>query len=205
MAADVEAVRRLWSRSGARGGEDVYTQLSLYADALRAAHAANEPGAEVLVKNWWRADADGPLSTELGEGEARLLGARDHGFDAWSSVGGECDERFELAVEAVIEGRTADLTKLLADSPDLVTRRSAYGHRATLLHYVAANGVEIRRQVVPGNAAEVAALLIATGADPTACLSAYGGSYDVLQMLRTSGHPRAAGVAGDLERELTRA
>jgi hypothetical protein len=43
----------------------------------------------------------------------------------------------------VIEGRTAELAELLAD-----------------------DGVEIRRQVVPGNAPAVAALLLAAG--PTA-------------------------------------
>jgi hypothetical protein len=204
VAAEVGAVRSLWSQSGALAGRDVHGQLSAYADRLRAAYRAQERGAEVLVRNWWRTAADGPLQAALGEPEARLIVARDHGFDAWTSVGGECDARFEPGVDAVVEGRVADLAKLLAGDPSLVTRRSAYGHRATLLHYVAANGVEIRRQVVPGNAAAVAAMLIAAGADPAARLRPYGGSYDVLQMLRTSGHPRAAGVGGELERELTR-
>ena len=96
VSADVEAVRVLWSRSGALAGREVHAQLSLYADALRAAYGAEDPSAEVLVKDWWR------------------------------------------------PARTARLT-------------------------------------------------------------AYGGSNDVLQMLRTSGHPRAAGVAEQLDHELARA
>jgi hypothetical protein len=204
VAADVESVRLLWSRSGALAGMDVRAQLEAYADALTAASATQERGAVVLVKNWWRVDIDGPLSSGIGEREAGLIAARDHGFDAWSSVGGRCDEQFELAVDAVVEGRIGDLTDLLAADPSLAAQRSRYGHRATLLHYTAANGVEIRRQVVPKNAAAVAATLIAAGADPRARFSAYGGSVDVLEMLRSSAHPRIAGVAGELERELTR-
>jgi hypothetical protein len=134
---------------------------------------------------------------------ARLVVARDHGFASWSSVGGECDPPFELAVDAVVLGRVDELNRLLADAPDLVSRRSAYGHRATLLHYTAANGVEIRRQVVPANAAEIAALLLDAGADPAATLHAYGGTPDALAMLKSSAHPRAAGVAADIEEVLT--
>jgi hypothetical protein len=99
-------------------------------------------------------------------------------------------------------GRAKQLTHLLAEHPDLAARRSAYGHRATLLHYTAANGVEIRRQVVPANAAEITAALLATGANRSAKLHAYGGTFDVLEMLKTSAHPHAAGVAAEIEHVL---
>jgi hypothetical protein len=46
----------------------------------------------------------------------------------------------------------------------------------SLLHYTAANGVEIRRQVVPANAAEVVAALLDAGADRSAKLHAYEGA-----------------------------
>jgi hypothetical protein len=205
VAADVDAVRVLWSCSGALAGTDVRAQLESYADALAAAYAAQDPGAAVLIKNWWRPEVDGPLSGELGEREARLIVARDHGFDAWSSVSRRCDTRFESAVDAVVDGRTADLKELLTADSSLATHRSMYGHRATLLHYTAANGVEIRRQAVPENAPAVAGMLIAAGADPASLMSASGGSFDVLQMLRTSSHPHIAGVARELERDLTHA
>ena len=99
-------------------------------------------------------------------------------------------------------GRIGELDRLLVDDPDLVRRRSAYGHRATLLHYTAANGVEIRRQVVPANGAEIARRLVDAGADPGATLHAYGGTHDTLAMLNSSAHPRAAGVAVAIERVL---
>ncbi len=102
----------------------------------------------------------------------------------------------------VVNGRIDDLRTLLGQHPDLPVRRSAYGHRATLLHYTAANGVEIRRQVVPGNAAEVVAALLDAGADRAAKLHAYGGEFDVLAMLQTSAHPHDAGRAAELEHAL---
>jgi hypothetical protein len=96
---------------------------------------------------------------------------------------------------------TLDLD-LLAEHPDLVARRSAYGHRATLLHYTAANGVEIHRQVVPANAVEIAPALLAAGADRSAKLHAYGGIFDVLEMLKTGAHPHTAGVSEEVEHVL---
>lgn len=134
---------------------------------------------------------------------ARLIVARDHGFTSWSSVEGECDPTFELAVDVAVHGRIDDLSALLADYPDLPGRRSRYGHGATLPHYMAANGVEIRRQIVPANAAEIVSTLLAAGSDRSATLRAYDGRFDVLAMIRTSAHPRDAGVAIALEHALS--
>jgi hypothetical protein len=213
VAPAVATVRELWDRSGLHG-QAVSAQLSAFADALQAAHAARERCAQVLVSNWldaprWRSPRDGadgrrPSTWSLSLPDARLIVARDHGFASWSSVGGECDPIFECAVDAVVLGHIDELERLLVAAPDLIRRRSAYGHHATLLHYTAANGVEIRRQVVPANAAEVAALLLSAGADSAATLQAYGGTPDTLAMLRSSAHPRAAGVALAIERVLAR-
>jgi hypothetical protein len=212
VAPAVAAVRASWDRSGLRAGPMIRAQLSAFADGARAAHGAHERAAEVLVGNWleaprWRSEVEGtdderPTTGSLSRQDARLIVARDHGFASWSLVQGECDPAFELAVDAVVLGRIDELDRLLADAPDLIRRRSAYGHRATLLHYTAANGVEIRRQVVPANAAEIAARLLDAGADAAATFHAYGGTPDTLAMLTSSAHPRAAGVGADIERVL---
>lgn len=209
VAPPVAAVRGLWDRSGARAGTAIGAQLAAFADALVAAHAAGERAAEVLVSNWldaprWSSRGKRTETGSLSRLDARLVVARDHGFESWSVVEGESDPVFERAVDAVVLGRIEELDRLLADAPDLVRRRSAYGHRATLLHYTAANGVEIRRQVVPANAAEVAARLLDAGADAAAGLNAYGATPDTLAMLTSSAHPRAAGVAAEIELRLRR-
>jgi hypothetical protein len=196
LAHSVVAVKALWDRSGSLAGPVIREQLSRFAEALVDAHASGEQSASVLLRNWAAREDDelGPTGM-LSLPQARLIVARDHGFTSWSSAAGECDPTFELAVDAVVQGRINDLSALLSEHPDLPVRRSAYGHRATLLHYTAANGVEIRRQLVPANAAEMVAALLDAGADRSAKLHAYGGEFDVLAMFETSAHPRDAGVA----------
>ena len=49
------------------------------------------------------------------------------------------------------------------------------GARATLLHYVAANGVEGYRQLTPPNAVAIADALLDAGADVDALADMYGG------------------------------
>jgi len=100
---------------------------------------------------------------------------------------------FEEAVDAVISGNAGELARLLDHQPELVHARSARPHRATLLIYVGANGVEDFRQRTPPNAVDIASLLIARGADVNAVADLYGGST-TLGLVATSVHPANAGV-----------
>ena len=99
---------------------------------------------------------------------------------------------FESAVEAVITGDAAALQSLLGENPELVGARSTREHRATLLHYVAANGVEDYRQKTPKNAVEVAKILLNRGAEVDALAEMYGGRYTTMSMLVSSCHPAKA-------------
>ena len=103
---------------------------------------------------------------------------------------------FDQAVVAVVDGDIARLRQLLDADPGLATARSAADHQATLLHYVAANGVEDELQRTPPNAVEVAELLFAHGADPNATAEFYGGGPNStpLVSLVTSSHPHSAGL-----------
>jgi ankyrin repeat protein len=90
---------------------------------------------------------------------------------------------------------------LLDGDPSLVHARSTRVtcfdppvHRATLLHYLAANGVEQHRQRSPANAAAVARTLLEAGADPDALADMYGGRCTTLSMLVSSTPPTEAGV-----------
>ena len=151
-SSDVEAVRALWQRSGGVAGLEVADQLAAFADGLAEAHAVGDRSAAVLIASWAGDRSEELASTaSLAQRDARLIVARDHGFRSWLAVEGRCDPLFEQAVDAVVFGRIRNLSRLLTVAPDLVTSRSAYGHRATLLHYTAANGVEIRRQGLRGS------------------------------------------------------
>lgn len=70
-------------------------------------------------------------------------------------------------------------------------------HRATLLHYVAANGVEGHRQRTPANAPDVARVLLESGAEPDAVADMYGGQCTTMVLLVSSSHPAEAGVQVD--------
>ena len=126
--------------------------------------------------------------------------AREYGYSDWADVlqrNQELNRSFENAVDAVVTGDMATLITLLSEHSSLTTQRSQYGHRATLLHYLGANGVETQRQTTPYAAAQIAQVLIENGADVNAKANIYGGST-ALELAVTSAHPHQAGVIDDL-------
>lgn len=119
----------------------------------------------------------------------------------------ERDVLFERAADAVAAGDLAALRALLDEAPWLVHARSPREHRATLLHYCAANGTEAPRQRTPPTAADVAQLLLDRGSEVDAAARFYGGGVGAttLALTLTSRHPAEAGVDGALVRVLTAA
>ena len=107
-------------------------------------------------------------------------------------------ERFEEAVDAVVFGDTETLKSLIRREPDLIHMRSSRAHRAMLIHYVAANGVEDERQRTPANAVDVANVLIDAGAEIDATFLDGGSGTTPLVSLVTSFHPHKSGVAAEL-------
>ena len=81
--------------------------------------------------------------------------ASEYGFTNWAAVKqlGDLayDLNFEQAVNLLLRGDVLALQQLLANFPYLLSATSRYGHQATLLHYVASNGVAFWRQQVPLN------------------------------------------------------
>lgn len=97
------------------------------------------------------------------------------------------------------------MRELLDADPELVRARSPFPHHATLLHHVAANGIEVERQLQsPPNAVEIMRLLLDRGAEPDAVCQIYGGRDTTLGLLVSSCVPDAAGVQAALVEELCR-
>ena len=111
---------------------------------------------------------------------------------------------FEDAAQAVVDGDLERLTRALDEHEDLVHWRSPRSHRATLLHYLGANGLEADRQKTPPNAVAVLELLLARGAEPDALCATYGGgpAQTTLALLASSGWPAQAGLQRELVRTL---
>jgi hypothetical protein len=134
---------------------------------------------------------------------AQFVLARSYGFESWPKFqkhveslarkGSEV-ERFEAAADAVVNGKIGVLKRLLREDPALVRARSNREHRATLLHYAAANGVEQYRQKTPKNIVKIAGMLIAAGAEIDATANLYGGESTALGLAATSVFPQRAGV-----------
>ena len=109
---------------------------------------------------------------------------------------------FQQAALAVVDGDVNTLKTLLKNSPSLIHARSKDDSKATLLHYVAANGVVTEMQRTPPNAVEIARILLEAGADVDALGESYGGgtAQTPLSLLVSSYHPFSAGVQEDLVR-----
>ena len=139
--------------------------------------------------------------------DAQFFIARAHGFESWPKFTRQVlalqrrdsrDARFEAAADAIVTGDMQTLRQLLAQDPSLISARSQRSHNATLLHYVAANGIEGFRQKTPKNIVDITKLLLDSGADIEATSNAYGGPSTVLglaatsiQPLRSSAEPRS--------------
>ena len=106
------------------------------------------------------------------------------------------DAEFERAADAVVSGDLAMLAALVRANPQLIREHSRRVHRATLLHYVAANGVEDFRQKTPKNAVEIARFLLDAGAVPDALADTYGADtlQTTMNLLVSSAHPADAGL-----------
>jgi Ankyrin repeats (3 copies) len=191
------------------------------AESLLAGHRAADPAAIDLFHRkhprfldetiTWRPKfiPDSEIrDAVLSLNDARLALARFYDFLDWPALvvwveavlrEGPVFE-FESAVEAVVNADLAALTDALRRNPALVHARSDRiccfdppVHRATLLHYVAANGVEAYRQKTPANAVAVARTVLAAGADPDALADMYGARCTTMSMLVSSSHPAEAG------------
>lgn len=108
------------------------------------------------------------------------------------------ETRFLQAVEAITTGDETALRELLQMHPSLVHERAPFAHRATLLHYVGANGVEVQRS--PANSPAIARILLEAGAEPDALAPIYDKSAGdtTLCLTVTSVHPYLAGVQASL-------
>ena len=183
--------------------------LDAYQQKAETLFGALTSGDEAAV---WRAKWEHPRfagqsaadvrAATLDLADAQLVVAREYGFEDWANLAAFTDAvhrddavaLFETAADAVISGDVTTLQAMLRAHPALARARSARRHHATLLHYVAANGVERGRQKTPANAVAVATILLEAGADPNALADMYDGKCTPMSMLVSSVHPYEAGL-----------
>jgi len=167
-----------------------------------------------VVTSNWTDRVEGFVQRQLTEhdgrcrlADAQFIIARSHGFESWTKFSKHLNAlvqktstiaRYEAAADAIIKGDIKTLEQLLHDAPQLIRARSTREHRATLLHYVSANGVEGYRQKTPQNIVAITEVLLTAGAEVDAEADVYGGGATTLGLTATSIHPDRAGVQNPL-------
>ena len=170
------------------------TEIHRYATGIEQSALQLLPAADDTARS-------GALAT------AQFIIARAHSFASWPKFvehlealrrSGTPASEFEAASDAIVAGDIDTLRRLLAGNPSLVHARSEREHRATLLHYTAANGVEDYRQRTPPNIVAITRLLLDAGAEVDAEADMYGGGATTMGMAATSVWPQRAGVQIEL-------
>jgi hypothetical protein len=185
----------------------VKEQIYALANRLRDEFQNQHPGVYFEISNWHPAlTGKAPQIvwiSKLTEYDFLTTVAREMGYEniemAFQNGSVIPNPQFEKLVDSVLIGDIEKIISLLQDNPDLINQSSHWGHKSTALHYVAANGVESVRQVVPYNATEVVKTLLKYGAKVNAEANMYGGGKTVLELLRTSDHPEKAGISIEIE------
>lgn len=197
-----------YSREAALLGDVLDRQVAV----LREAHRAGDlVAAKLLSGTGAQGTEEELLARPLTVADARLAIARDHGYADWAAARADADvivdTRFEAAADAIHWGELTALRDLLDAHPELISMRSPFPHHCMLLHHVAANGIEVERQLQsPPNATEVMTLLLDRGAEPDAACDLYGGGLSMTTMclLVSSCVPAEAGVQAPLVEVLCR-
>lgn len=181
-------------------------ELTLFVDNLYQQFKAGDARVAIEVSNYHPDYAGKPeaeiMKAPLALEDFQLTIAREYGFEDWPDVAHHgnvaFDHDFEQAVNYLLAGEKEQLEALLLKKPELLHQHSVYNHKAGLIHYIAANGVELWRQVVPANLPEITKMLLDKGADPQMKHHIYRGNGDLAGLIETSTHPREAGITTKL-------
>ena len=158
--------------------------MTRHAEILHETHQLKLPIVRWQISSWHPdlvgKSAEEILAFDFTIDQSQTTIAREFGFASWDDAKAQSanlDHEFEQCVDLALAGDTAGLRARLEANPPFAKQTSSFGHRATLLLYLAANGVETWRQVVPHNVVEIAELLVEFGADKQATMNVYGGQF----------------------------
>jgi ankyrin repeat protein len=202
------------ARSGQAGAVRVWADHWLTA-LTQSLGLTQSPGYDALLKQAIGALVDrthkqiAGASQRFGLADAQHLIAVVHGFENWAVFarhveapfkGDSRGREFEAAVDAVVSGDLKTLRGLVGGRPKIIHEHSTREHHATLLHYVAANGVEDYRQRTPPNAVQIARFLLDAGAKVDGLADTYGHDHwqTTMNLLVSSAHPAGAGLMSAL-------
>ena len=186
---------------------EIQEHLTVLADML---YDGIKSGNEYLfaeISNYHPLQLGEPIA-EIKEANLDLIDCQwtiacEYGYKSWEDVldlkKTTYNRPFENAIDHLLDGNLNELKSIIEANPNILTTSSQHGHKATLLHYTASNGVELWRQQVPLNLPEITAYLLHMGISKWPLMNAYGSQYDILTLLKSSIHPYKAGIGEALE------
>jgi len=182
----------------------IYDFLKAYAELLHTDYMAKGNCFEIDFSNWhpkFISHSPEEIRSKSPEFiEFKIAVTKAHGFqniEKLKESNLKFNHPFENAVDHLLTGELVKLKNILEKYPAVKNAKSNFGHRASLIHYVAANGVESYRQVCPYNIVDGLQLLLDLGCDPEAKNNIYGGS-NLIGLIKTSAHPAKVGVTDRL-------
>lgn len=185
--------------------ESTFTLLNEYAINLYRFYAMGYPYSVIELQNWQLEcigkSKDEIFNLALSQDDIQEAVALQFGYKDWNEViyqDQSLSLSFERAIDMILNGNIEDLNSLIDADPDVLNRHSSFGHRASLLHYLAANGVETHRQITPYNGTAIMQLLLDRGADPHKRHNIYQGNASLQDLISSSAHPYEAGIANSL-------
>ncbi|MFK7767390.1 MAG: hypothetical protein AB8B55_09230 [Mariniblastus sp.] len=206
----VREVRKLYQGAPIASFKSTIELITQHAEILLTAFQSNQAVAKFQISNWHPTlvgkSAKVIFACDFTLEDSKATLAREFGYQNWNDAEARSerlDQGFEQCVDLALAGEVETLKSKLVANPRYANQTSSFGHRATLLLYLAANGVETWRQVVPTNVVEIARLLVGSGADKNAKMNVYGGEFNTIALVESSAHPNAAGVAKELVSYLT--
>jgi len=139
------------------------------------------------------------MAAGLNKKQTDLAILLEHGFGSWGEVkyAEKFNAEFEQAIDTMLRGEIDKLKQLIQKEPKILKLTSPFGHKSSLIHYLAANGIETWRQIVPKNAPDLLKLLLDLGANPDAENFIFGGT-DMMTLIETSEHAMMAGVGDEM-------
>lgn len=204
----VEMVRNLHKKITTNVSEStsVVSYLNKISENLYQAFLDKDEASHVEFRNhhyfFIGKSAEVILNASISIDDVHRAVAKEYGFDNWDRVLEHGNQRFNMGFEhlinAMLEGRIDEVIELVSVNPKLVEERSPFYHRANILHYASANGVEIHRQIVPQNIAEIVNILVTKNADKHALANFYDTRLEPYLLAESSAHIRMAGVRDEL-------
>ena len=161
------------------------------------------PGVVVELTNFHPnligASSEAVFATTVSYKEIEEVILEEYGFFSWDDVqeAGSFNPLFEQAVNVALQGDIATMQTLLDKDPTIISETSSFGHKASIIQYLAANGVEMWRQYVSQNVIEMLELLIEFGANPNTENNIFGGST-LRTLIETSEHSFKSGKTDEM-------